>query len=61
YFTDLFTHDHGLRFGHTTEKGHSLIAENLMKEFLLNWKTIEKRKDQRSQTVEKAAHYDSSP
>jgi hypothetical protein len=50
-----------LRFGHTTEKGHSLIAENLMKEFLLNWKTIEKRKDQRSQTVEKAAHYDSSP
>lgn len=44
YFKDLFGMRRGLQFGHTTAKGHSVIAENVFREIIKNWKNIEQRR-----------------
>lgn len=44
YFLDLFGMNQGLHFGHTTAKGHTVIAENIFQEIIKKWKTIEERK-----------------
>jgi len=42
YFTDRFTRPHG-RFGHTTAKGHALIARNAVRAIIENWAEISRR------------------
>lgn len=37
YFTDMFATNKQLRFGHTTKKGHDLIADNIIQVFRKNW------------------------
>lgn len=37
YFTDMFVANPQLRFGHTTKKGHELIADNIVQVFKNNW------------------------
>ena len=41
YFADFFARGSGLNFGHTTEKGHRVIAENVQKALIENWSEIE--------------------
>lgn len=40
YFWDMFALRYGHRFGHTTAKGHELIADNAMKALLENWNVV---------------------
>lgn len=42
YFTDMFVSDQQLRFGHTTDKGHQLIANNIVQVFRQNWERLKK-------------------
>lgn len=37
YFTDMFATNRNLRFGHTTQKGHDLIADNIAQVFTEHW------------------------
>ena len=46
YFTDFFGRATGHNFGHTTDKGHELIARNLATEILRRWNQIELKKTQ---------------
>jgi lysophospholipase L1-like esterase len=43
YFTDFFGRGRGLNFGHTTEKGHALIAANVADQIERSWPEIEPR------------------
>ena len=42
YFTDRFSAVLGGHFGHTTPKGHALIAENLSQAIVKNWSILSK-------------------
>jgi hypothetical protein len=41
FFLDFFGRDRGLDFGHTTEKGHELIATNVANQIEKSWTEIE--------------------
>jgi hypothetical protein len=43
YFTDQFTRTFGGRFGHTTSKGHSLIAQNAARAIIGRWPEISRQ------------------
>ncbi len=40
YYTDYFAREGGLNFGHMTEKGYAVIAQNLSAEMIKNWSAI---------------------
>ncbi len=44
-YIDLWTSQYGGRFGHTTPKGHQLIADNVYAQFLKNKTDIERQYD----------------
>lgn len=47
YFTDYFARDGGLNFGHTTEKGHEVIARNISTALRTNWSDVVSVADRR--------------
>jgi hypothetical protein len=49
YFVDMFARVGGMEFGHTTEKGHAVIARNVADAIRLAWPRIVERSEQREQ------------
>jgi lysophospholipase L1-like esterase len=41
YFTDLYASRIGHRYGHTTAKGHAVIADNVLQALIDNWDKVE--------------------
>ncbi|CAN5638377.1 hypothetical protein BH10BDE1_BH10BDE1_11110 [soil metagenome] len=49
YFADMFGRNGGMEFGHTNEKGHAVISENVFASLKENWSSIVERVRARNQ------------